>query len=128
MSGTEHPLTGDGVVVSIGRLIRRSPMLARWSQRELAARGHTSQATGWRIETGQPEPMDLATVERLLDALGLRVSLQIDDRPFRDRERQRDSVHAVLNGAGARWLRRHDWSPATEVQIGSPAPAAGSIS
>jgi transcriptional regulator with XRE-family HTH domain len=119
---SEHPFTGDGLVVSIGRLIRRSRLFAGWSQRALAVKAGTSQATVWRIETGQPEPVDLAVVERLLDALGLRVSLQIDDRAYGDRERQRDGVHAALNGAVARWLRRQGWTPATEVQVGVPAP------
>jgi len=122
MVATRYPVTSPELVAAIGRLIRRSRTLAGWTQRELAARARTSQATVWRIETAQPEPVDLATVARLLDALGLRAALEIDDHLFRDRERQRDGVHAVLNGASARWLGRHAWTPATEVQVGSPAP------
>jgi transcriptional regulator with XRE-family HTH domain len=122
MVAAEAPMTTSGLIGSIGSLVRRSRILAGWSQRELARRADTSQAAVWRIETGQPEPVDLAVVERLLDALGLRATLQIDDRVFRDRERQLDGVHAWLNGAGARWLGRWGWTTAMEVQLGSPVP------
>ena len=77
----------------------------------------------WRLETGQPGPVDLAVVERALGVLGLRVTLGIDDRHLRDRERQRDGVHARLNGYAGRRVLRDGWDAVeSEVQIGTDRP------
>jgi hypothetical protein len=60
----------------------------------------------------------------VLDALGMRPSLGIEDRHLADRRRQADGVHASLNGYGARHLLRlGGWEPpATEVRIGEDVP------
>jgi len=116
---------GDaGLRRTLANLVRESRTLIGWSQRELANRAGTSHTAIWRIETALPGPMDLALVERVLAALGLRPSIGIDERHLADRRRQRDGVHGVLNGFLARRLvRLGAWEPpATEVQIGADVP------
>lgn len=61
-------------------------------------------------------------VERTLPALGLRAALDIDDLALQDRRRQRDGLHARLNGYVARRLTRLGWATATEVMVGRTAP------
>jgi transcriptional regulator with XRE-family HTH domain len=108
--------------IEVGRVIREARRLIGWSQRELAARAGVSQAAIWRLETGQPGRVDLTLVEGVMDALGLRATIGIDGRHLDDRRRQRDGVHAVVNGFTARRLARLGWATATEVQIGDQHP------
>ncbi|HEU0244618.1 MAG TPA: helix-turn-helix transcriptional regulator [Candidatus Limnocylindrales bacterium] len=109
-----------GIVVADA--IREARTLVGWSQRELAARAGTSQATVWRIETDRAGRLDARVVERILAALGLRPTLELNDRHLEDRRRQRDLVHAILNPQVDRRLRRAGWQTRTEVQIGDPEP------
>ena len=115
-------LARTGLVPSLGRIVLDARRLVGWTQRELAARAKTSPATIWRIETDKDGPLDLAVVEGVLAALGIRCSLGIDDRHLVDRRRQRDGVHARLNGYVARRLDRLGWLTATEVLLGVGAP------
>lgn len=93
-----------------------------WSQRELARRAATSQATIWRLEQGRAENIDVADVERILAALGLHGTLAVSAVAHRDRERQQDGVHSVLNGFVGRGVERRAFRTALEVQIGYPHP------
>jgi transcriptional regulator with XRE-family HTH domain len=122
MASTRLNLVREGLVPGLGRLIGRSRRLAGWTQRDLAARAGTSQATVWRIETGQPGPIDLTVVEGMFKALGLHAALDIDDLALQDRERQRDALHSPLNGYVARRLVRLGWQAPTEVMIGGESP------
>jgi transcriptional regulator with XRE-family HTH domain len=106
----------------IGRVVRDARRLVGWSQRDLAARVGASQAAIWRLETGQPGRIDLTLVEGVMEALGLRATIGIEGRHLDDRRRQRDGVHAVVNGFTARRLDRLGWATATEVQIGGQHP------
>ncbi len=117
-------LDDQGLRATLGKLVRETRVLIGWSQRELADRAGTSQAAIWRIESIRPGSLDIAVVERVLRALGLRPSLGIDERHLADRRRQRDGVHGVLNGFLARRLvRQGGWAnPATEVRVGADAP------
>lgn len=110
------------IAASVGEVVRDARRLVGWSQRELAARAGTSQATVWRLETEQAPRLDAVTVDRVLQALGLRATLEINDRHLEDRRRQVDAVHALLNPYVERRLRRAGWQTATEVQIGDPEP------
>ncbi len=101
---------------------REARQLIGWSQRELADRARTSQATIWRVETGAARHLDLLAVERVLAALGIRASLQLDARHLADRYRQRDAVHARLTGYVARRLERTGWRTVTEVPLGDDPP------
>ena len=93
-----------------------------WTQRELASRAGVSQPALCRVETGRATSLDLADAGRLLTALGLRAAIDIDDVRLEDRRRQRDGVHAVVNGYSAKRHERHGWQTATEVMIGADAP------
>jgi transcriptional regulator with XRE-family HTH domain len=122
MSDITIDLTRSRLGVEVGRVIRESRRLIGWSQRDLATRAGASQAAIWRLETGQPGHIDLALVERVLEALGMRASVGIDGRHLEDRRRQRDGVHAMINGFAARRMDRLGWATATEVQIGDHHP------
>lgn len=122
MTETRIDLTRERLGPEVGRTISEARRLIGWSQRELATRAGISQAAVWRLETRQPGPVDLAVVERVLTALGLRASLAVEGRHLGDRRRQRDGVHASLNGFVARRLGRLGWHTATEVPIGDGPP------
>jgi transcriptional regulator with XRE-family HTH domain len=107
---------------AIADLVRESRELIGWSQRELAARSKTSQTTICRLESDGTASIGLDVVERILEALGLRVSLSVNGRHLDDRRRQRDGVHARVNGFVARRLERWSWLTATEVRLGGDVP------
>ncbi len=113
-----HP----GLVPEVAAAIREARALAGWSQRELAARSETSQSTVSRIERGEAREPDLLVIERILTALGIRVTLDISGRHLEDRRRQSDFVHGVTAGFIGRRFRRDGWLIANEVQIGDRAP------
>ena len=122
VTDTTIDLTRSRLGTEVGRLVRDARRLIGWSQRDLAARAGASQAAIWRLETGQPGRIDLTLVENIMDALGMRATIGIEGRHLDDRRRQRDGVHAVLNGFTARRLDRLGWATATEVQIGDQHP------
>lgn len=107
---------------AIGALVRDARTVIGWTQRELARRADTSQATIWRLETDQPGVIDLRMIERVLTALGMRLSLMVDARHLEDRRRQRDPVHARLTTSVARRLERVGWLTRLEVPVGADAP------
>ncbi|HYO42642.1 MAG TPA: helix-turn-helix domain-containing protein [Candidatus Limnocylindrales bacterium] len=111
-----------GFAVSIGEVVREARLLVGWSQRELAVRAAVSQATVSRIERGACQAIDVLRIERVLTALGIRASLQLDARHLEDRRRQLDGLHAVVNGFVARRLGRQMFLTATEVGLGSTEP------
>ncbi len=122
MTSTRIDLTRLDLAASIGGVIRSNRLLVGWSQRHLADLAGTSQAMIWRLETAQPGPIDVDVTERVLAALGLRATLELNDLALQDRQRQRDGVHAVLNGFVARRLTRHAWVAPTEVLVGVGRP------
>ena len=111
-----------GFAAQLADVVREARELVGWTQRELAARAHTSQATVWRMENCLAPHLDLLVVERVLTALGIRSSIDLDARHLADRRRQRDAVHARLTGYVARRLERAGWATATEVPLGSDIP------
>jgi transcriptional regulator with XRE-family HTH domain len=115
-------LAGRAFAPTLADVVREARTVIGWSQRQLAARAQTSQAMVWRIESGRAAHLDLAVTERVLMALGVRALLTVEARHLVDRRRQRDGVHAHLNGYVARRLSRLGWHVATEVAIGDPAP------
>jgi transcriptional regulator with XRE-family HTH domain len=106
----------------IGSLIRETRHAIGWSQDELAWRAATSQTKVWRIERGDPAALDLATLDRVLGALGLRPTLEIEGRHLADRVDQRDPVHAALAASVAGRLSRCGWDVASEVPTGAASP------
>ena len=111
-----------GFAPQLADVVRDARQLVGWTQRELATRARISQAAVWRIENGLAHHLDLLVVERILAALGIGASLDLDARHLADRRRQRDGVHARLTGYVARRLERAGWTTATEVQLGDPVP------
>ena len=93
-----------------------------WSQDELAVRTGTSQTMIWRIEHGDPRALNLAVIDGVMSALGLRTTLEVEGRHLADRADQRDPVHAALASAVAGRLRRCGWQVASEVPTGRGAP------
>jgi hypothetical protein len=75
-----------------------------------------------RVESGAAASLDMVVVGRLFTALGLRSRLEIDDFRLDDRRRQRDGLHALVNGTSARRHGRDGWRTALEVMIGSDVP------
>ena len=65
-------------------------------------------------------------VERILDALGMHAALHVEGRHLGDRRRQREPVHARLNGFVAGQLARRGFLPALEVEVGA-GPVRGWI-
>ncbi len=122
MTNPTVALRRHGFAGQLADLVREARALIGWSQRELAARAKTSHTTVWRIECGSAHHLDLAAVERVLTALGIRANLQLDARHLADRRRQHDAVHARLTGYVARRLERAGWDTRTEVPIGIGAP------
>jgi transcriptional regulator with XRE-family HTH domain len=85
-----------------GTLIRTSRLRRGISQAELARRAHTSQSAVARIEAGRTSPT-VDTLERLADALGLRLELDATDA---DSGVDPTLVAAALRLAPAQRLRR----------------------
>ncbi|MFN8628833.1 MAG: helix-turn-helix domain-containing protein [Chloroflexota bacterium] len=107
-------------------IVRSTRLLIGWTQADLARRAKTSQTTIWRLESGRADHIDLAATERVLAALGIAVTVSATMRHLADRERQRDAVHAVLNGSSARRHAGAGWRVITEAQIGDDDHGAGS--
>jgi transcriptional regulator with XRE-family HTH domain len=122
MTRTTIELGRRSTTGAVADLVRDSRELIGWSQRELAARAGTSQATICRLEADTASSIGFEVVERVLGALGLRVSLDVNGRHLDDRRRQRDEVHARLNGFVARRIQRMGWLTATEVPVGGGTP------
>lgn len=122
MPDTIIRLNQRGFEGELAELVREARSLVGWTQRDLAAKAATSQATICRIEAGRSATLDLLVVGRVLKVLGIRLSLQVDARHLDDRRRQRDAVHARLNGFVARRLERLGWLTATEVMLGDDVP------
>ena len=116
------PLRERGLAIELAELVREARLLLGLTQRGLAASAGTSQTMISRIENARSDALDLIVVERLLRAIGATMSLGVSARHLEDRRRQRDAVHARLNGYVARNLERDGWQPATEVWIGDAAP------
>jgi transcriptional regulator with XRE-family HTH domain len=106
----------------LGSLIRDTRQQIGWSQDELADRAATSQTKVWRVERAAPGALDLETLDRLLTALGLRSTLEIEGRHLADRADQNDLLHGALGSAVAGRLRRAEWAVEGEVQTGARAP------
>lgn len=116
------PLDSRSLAIRLGELVRDARRLAGWTQVELARRAATSQSAVSRLERGRAEPLDVLVVDRVLGALGFRASLDIDGRHLADRRRQREPVHARMNGFLAANLERRGFRTAIEVPVGDPSP------
>lgn len=119
---TRVDLADANVPSRVARTVKEARILVGWTQRGLASRARVTQSTVCRVESGAAASLDMLVVGRLLTALGLRSGLEIDDFRLADRRRQRDGVHALVNGSCARRLERQGWLTALEVLIGGDVP------
>ena len=102
----------DFAVSHLSDLVRESRSVIGWTQRELAIRAKTSQATVWRIETGRAETVEVRVLERLVVLEHLVVHLPV-------LALFAGSQHGLGGGLGClvTWLRRtgherrHDQHP-----------------
>lgn len=101
----------------MARTVRNVRLALGWSQRELAERADVSQATISRVENAALEDLTFATAALLLDALGVRVALDMRAPFIADGARQKDPGHARCVAYVARRLRRLGWATITEVEI-----------
>ncbi len=111
-----------GTAQDLARVILDARRLVGWSQTELASRAGASQAALSRLKTGRNARLDMDATGRFLAALGMTCDLTIRDLHLRDRERQVDAVHSVMNGFIARRLQRWCWLSVLEAQIGDIMP------
>jgi transcriptional regulator with XRE-family HTH domain len=103
----------------VGKSVKAVRVALGWTQRELAIKAGVSQAYVCLIENGRVSALTFEAADRLLIAMGARLSISVD-RPFLgDRERQRELAHARCSAHIANRLRRAGWEVATEVEIGS---------
>jgi transcriptional regulator with XRE-family HTH domain len=116
------PLGSRSLAIRLGELVRDARLLVGWTQSELAHRAATTQSAVSRLERGVAQPLDMLVVDRVLAALGFRASLDIDGRHLGDRRRQREPVHARMNGFLASNLARRTFRTALEVPIGDESP------
>jgi transcriptional regulator with XRE-family HTH domain len=99
-------------------MVKELRVAVRWSQRELAVRSGVSQSLISAIENGRVSTLTLKTVDKLIEAMGGRLIVDVL-RPFlADRGLQGDAAHVHCVTFAANRLRRAGWLVATEVEIG----------
>lgn len=100
--------------VRIGRVVRAIRQRRRWRQADLARRAGVSQSLIARVERGGGDRLTLATLERILAALGTRLNARVDWNG-EVADRLLDAEHAQLVEAVVEILRRGGWEPVPEV-------------
>ena len=80
----------------VGSVIRDTRQQIGWSQEELALRARTSQAQVCRIEHAASGASDLETLDRVLSALGLRSTLEVEGRHLADPTAQFDGQRSLV--------------------------------
>ena len=101
----------------LARTVRTTRLRLRWTQRELSRRSGVTQSQISRIERLKLPDVRLATIDRLLAAMGVRYRVSID-LPWLDQQAQDDFVHALCSGHVGRRLTPDGWLIAREVEIG----------
>lgn len=92
-----------------------------WSQDELGRRAGVSQSTICRLEQGAIENLTIGTAARVLDALGIKVTLELKSPLIANGPRQRDAGHARCMAYVVRRLTRLGWIVQTETEVVSGA-------
>lgn len=110
-------VTGKAFLIDVARTVRGVRVAMGWSQRELAERTELAQSTISRIEGAVLVELTFATAANVLDALGVRASLDLRTPFISDHQRQRDAGHARCIAYISRRLRRLGWLTLAEVEI-----------
>ncbi len=97
---------------------RETRLAIGWGQAEFARRAGTSQSTVSRLERGLLDRVDLATIGRVIDAMGSRLDLRVEAPFLADRRRQQDPAHAKCVAYVVRRLMAAGWVAKREVEIG----------
>jgi transcriptional regulator with XRE-family HTH domain len=100
--------------VRVGRSVRALRRRRGWRQTDLARAARTSQTTIGRIERGQGDRVPPRTLDRILQALGARLRIQVDWNG-EALDRLLDSEHARLVEETIGYLSRLGWECAAEV-------------
>jgi transcriptional regulator with XRE-family HTH domain len=100
--------------VRLGRVIRALRIRRRWRQIDLARRAGVSQSLIARVERGHADRIALATLERIVSALGARLNLRVDWNG-EAADRLLDADHAALVDTVISVLRADGWEPVPEV-------------
>ncbi|HEX5467165.1 MAG TPA: helix-turn-helix domain-containing protein [Candidatus Limnocylindrales bacterium] len=109
-------LVARSIGATIAHTIGESRRAIGWSQRELAAKVGCAQSSISKLER-QRGDCTLALLGRTFDQLGVRARLVVDLPMVVGSRRDRDAAHARCVGAARRYLERHRWLVATEVEI-----------
>ena len=88
-----------------------------WTQKDLGARSGISQPRLSRFEAGRIEVTSLSETGRLLDSLGIRVQLRLDDPLVARSDRQHDLAHARCLAYVAGRVAKEGWDVRREVEI-----------
>ncbi len=104
---------------ALGRTIRDLRRALGWSQHELGRRAGVSQARVSRLERGPARGTSVEHAERLVAAMGGRLTWTMDAPVLADRRRQHDAGHVRCVAYVMARLRAVGWQVATEVEVGS---------
>lgn len=113
-----HAVFNAGMSIGreFGRVCRDTRLRLDLSQQAVADSVRISRGYLAHMEAGRANP-SLALLERLGEALGLRIELIASPPIFLSARRQHDTVHARCSGAIDRRLRSCDWIVAREVEL-----------
>jgi transcriptional regulator with XRE-family HTH domain len=100
--------------VRFGLSVRAMRRRRAWSQRMLGERARCSQSTVSRVEQGDAERHTIETLERIVAALGARMTVRILWHG-EALDRLLDSAHAALVESVVALLAGHGWLVSTEV-------------
>jgi transcriptional regulator with XRE-family HTH domain len=103
-------------MVRFGRIIRALRLRRRWRQRDLAERALVSQSLIARVERGGGRAVTVRTLERILEALGARLSIRVDWNG-EAADRLLDADHAALVERVVRALVAQGWQAIPEASF-----------
>ena len=106
----------EPVRITFGRACLDTRVSLDVSRADLARRVNVSARYMARIERGEANP-SLRLVDRIAEALGLDISLDIRRPVFHGDPRVRDAVHARCSAYVDRRLRGLGWATAREVEV-----------
>jgi transcriptional regulator with XRE-family HTH domain len=121
--------TGESLAIAFGRIVCRTRLALRRTQKAVGASSGLSQSEISRIEHGRRPGLSLRTIGALCDALGIQAAWALQppfvagastpeaSGPIRRPGRQQDAGHARCSAFVRRRLERLAWEVAQEVEI-----------
>ncbi len=111
------PILASLLRAEVAVLIRTTREALGWTQAELGRRARVSQSEICRIEKDLIKGLSFETASRILDALRIRVTINLTAPTILGGGRQHDAAHARCVAFVARRLRALGWLVETEVMI-----------